>query len=68
MGLPIGERRKLRRAERAITRSDPRLKAMFSMFTRLNRVEAMPRREQVRARQIRRGHRVRQPAPLWPRY
>jgi len=59
MGLPMRERRKLRKIERAIARTEPRLTAMFSMFTCLNRVEAMPRLERVRNRVIRRAARAR---------
>ncbi len=64
MGLPIGERRKLHRMERAITRTDPRLEALYSMFTKLSGLDAMPRLERVRARAIRRAARVRRPAWL----
>jgi phage shock protein A len=59
MGLPMGERRKLRKIERAIARTEPRLTAMFSMFSCLNRVEDMPRLERVRNRVIRRAARAR---------
>ena len=58
MGLPLRERRKLRKIERALARTEPRLTAMFSMFACLNRVEAMPRRERVRNRVIRRAARA----------
>ncbi len=64
MGLPIGERRKLRRIERAITRTDPRLDALYAMFTRLGRWEAPPSAEQVRPGRIRRAARVRRGTPL----
>lgn len=62
MGLPIGERRKLRRIERAITHTDPRLEALYSMFTRLGRWEAPPAAERVRAWRIRRAALVRRGA------
>ena len=50
MGLPASQRRILERIENALLGSDPRLAALFSIFTRLNRDEEMPRVEQVRAR------------------
>jgi hypothetical protein len=64
MGLPLRERRKLRKIERAIARTEPRLTAMFSMFTCLNRVEDMPRPERVRNRVIRRAARARRAVTL----
>jgi hypothetical protein len=54
MSLPVGERWKLRRMERAMTSAEPRLAARFSMFNQLNGQEDMPRTERVRARTIRR--------------
>lgn len=66
MSLPIGERRKLRQIERGIASSDPRLAALYSMFARLSRFEAMPRLERIRAGLIRRAARVRGKATLWP--
>jgi hypothetical protein len=62
MGLPIGERRRLRRIERAITRTDPRLDALYAMFTRLGIWEAPPQAERVRAWRIRRAALVRRGA------
>jgi len=50
MGLPARQRRILERIESALRGSDPRLAALFSLFSRLNRDEEMPRIEQVRAR------------------
>jgi len=50
VGLPASQRRILERIESALRGSDPRLAALFSIFTRLNRDEEMPRAEQVRAR------------------
>jgi hypothetical protein len=50
VGLPANQRRILERIESALRGSDPRLAALFSIFTRLNRDEEMPRLEQVRAR------------------
>jgi hypothetical protein len=65
MSLPIRERRKLRRIERGIASNDPRLAALYGMFARLSRLEAMPRLERVRARSIRRAARVRRKTALW---
>ena len=64
MGLPVRERRKLRKIERAIARTEPRLTAMFSMFTCLSRVEDMPPAERVRNRVVRRAARARRAATL----
>ena len=50
MALPASQRRILERIENALRGSDPRLAALFSIFTRLTRDEEMPRVEQVRAR------------------
>ena len=62
MGLPVSQRRILERIEGALRGSDPRLAALFSIFSRLNRDEEMPRAEQVRARvailMARVGHRL----------
>jgi hypothetical protein len=62
MGLPARQRRILERIESALRGSDPRLTALFSIFSRLNRDEEMPRIEQVRARvaivMARVGHRL----------
>jgi hypothetical protein len=52
MGLPVKQRRILDRIECALRGSDPRLAALFSIFTRLNSEEDMPRIEQVRARVV----------------
>jgi len=65
MSLPVGERRKLRRIEQGIASTDPRLSALYSMFARLSRPEAMPRAERVRGGAIRRSPRVKRKAPLW---
>ena len=70
MSLPIGERRKLRRMERSLARTDPRLDAFYSMFTRLSGLEAVPRVERIGAMEriwaigFRRTPRVRRAAPL----
>ena len=50
MGLPAHQRKILERIESALRGSDPRLAALFSVFSRLNRDEEMPGIEQVRAR------------------
>jgi len=50
MGLPAHQRRILDRIEGALRGADPRLAALFSVFSRLNRDEEMPGIEQVRAR------------------
>jgi hypothetical protein len=50
MGLPASQRRILERIENALRGSDPRLAALFSIFSRLNHDEDMPAIEQVRAR------------------
>jgi len=50
MGLPTRQRKILERIEHALRGSDPRLAALFSIFTRLTSDEEMPRIEQVRAK------------------
>ena len=50
MGLPASQRRILERIENGLRGSDPRLAALFSIFTRLTCDEDMPRIEQVRAK------------------
>jgi hypothetical protein len=50
VGLPVNQRKILERIENALRGSDPRLAALFSIFTRLTRDEEMPRIEQIRAR------------------
>ncbi|HTW02741.1 MAG TPA: hypothetical protein VMF87_20720 [Streptosporangiaceae bacterium] len=50
MGLPASQRRILERIENALHGSDPRLAALFSIFSRLNHDEEMPGIEQIRAR------------------
>jgi hypothetical protein len=47
-GIPRG-RRRLRRIDRELRRSDPGLVSMFAVFSRLNAAEAMPGREQARS-------------------
>jgi hypothetical protein len=53
MGLPGSQQRVLERIEGRIARSDPRLEALFAIFTRLSLAEAMPWIEQVKARPFR---------------
>jgi len=48
MTLPRRQERLVRRAERALCRSDPHLAAMLSIFARLTAAEMMPAREQLR--------------------
>jgi hypothetical protein len=48
--LPNRQGRLLRRAERALCRSDPDLASMLSIFARLTAAERMPAREQLRPR------------------
>jgi hypothetical protein len=50
MSLSASEVRTLTRIERALLSRDPRLRSLFSMFTRLTWQEAMPAREQLRRR------------------
>jgi hypothetical protein len=50
MGLPVKQRRILEAIEHSLWRSDPRLTALFAVFTRLNRHEEMPRIEEIRDR------------------
>jgi hypothetical protein len=54
MSLPVGERWKLRKIERAMASAEPGLYARFSIFNQLNRQEDMPCTERVTARAIRR--------------
>ena len=64
MGLPIGERRKLRRMERALVHTDPRLEALYTMFTRLGTRESVPPAERVRTWRFPRTARARRAAPM----
>jgi hypothetical protein len=48
MGLPVRQRRVLDRIECTLRGSDPRLAALYAIFSRLTRDEEMPRIEQVR--------------------
>jgi hypothetical protein len=52
MGLPASQRRVLRRAEVALEHSDPRLAALFCLFTKLSSGERMPRTEDVHGRAV----------------
>jgi hypothetical protein len=49
MGLPARQRRILEKIEHTLRGSDPRLTALFAIFSRLTRDEEMPRIEQLRA-------------------
>ena len=59
MSLPARQQRKLEEIEGGLTGSDPRLRSLFAIFTRLTRGEAMPWFEEVPVRPIR--------ATRWPR-
>jgi cobalamin synthase len=48
--LSASEVRALSRIEQALLSCDPRLRSLFSIFTRLTWQEAMPAREQIRRR------------------
>ena len=48
MSLPASEARVLSTIEERLLSRDPRLRSLFSIFTRLNWQEAMPAREQLR--------------------
>ncbi len=50
MSLPASQQRILDRIEGMLRDSDPRLAALFVIFTRLTRDEEMPRMEELRAR------------------
>ena len=52
MGLPVRQRRVLEHIEWALRESDPKLVALYAIFARLTRDEAMPRREQLRHRAL----------------
>ena len=74
MSLPASQQRMLNRIDRMLRDSDPRLVALFAIFTRLTWDEEMPRIEQIRARLTRirgwfarRTEPVRRRAPRVPR-
>lgn len=50
MGLPARQRRILETIENSLRHSDPRLIALFAVFSRLNLNEEMPRIEEIRHR------------------
>jgi hypothetical protein len=58
MSLTASERRALTTIERVLQSRDPRLRSLFSTFTRLTRQEAMPAREQLPPRRHRRPPRA----------
>ena len=53
MSLPARQLHKLKEIEGGLTGSDPRLRSLFAIFTRLTRGEAMPWFEEVPIRPIR---------------
>jgi hypothetical protein len=53
MGLRASQQRVLDQTEIALRDSDPRLVALFAIFSRLNLNEEMPQAEQLRARAAR---------------
>ncbi len=53
MSLPASEERVLTRIEQTLLARDPRLKSLFSIFTRLTGQEAMPATEQLQKRRWR---------------
>jgi hypothetical protein len=55
VSLPARQQRMLNRIDRMLRDSDPRLVALFAIFTRLTWDEEIPRIEQVRARLSRIG-------------
>jgi hypothetical protein len=52
MSLPTRQLRKLEEIEGSLTGSDPRLRSLFAIFTRLTRGEVMPWFEEVPVRPI----------------
>ena len=52
MSLPARQQRKLEEIEGGLTSSDPRLRSLFAIFTRLTRGEAMPWFEEVPVRPV----------------
>ena len=55
MTLPVSQQRTLDRIDRMLRDSDPRLVALFAIFTRLTWDEEIPRIEEIRARLTRFG-------------
>lgn len=53
MSLPTAEERALTSIEQVLRSRDPRLNSLFSIFTRLTRLEPMPTIEQIRRRRWR---------------
>ena len=53
MSLPARQLNKLKEIEGGLTGSDPRLRSLFAIFTRLTRSEAMPWFEEVPVRPVR---------------
>ena len=52
MSLPARQERKLKEIEGGLAGSDPRLRSLFAIFTRLTRGETMPRFEAVPVRPV----------------
>jgi hypothetical protein len=52
MSLPTRQLRKLEEIEGSLTGTDPRLRSLFAIFTRLTRGEAMPWIEEVPVRPV----------------
>jgi len=50
MSLPYRQRRRLRRLDRALCRTDPGLAGQLATFTRIHVGQAMPAREQLRGK------------------
>jgi len=57
MSLPVRQQRVLDRIEHSLHVSEPHLKSMFAIFTKLTWDEEMPRREELRLRSL--------PFPRW---
>jgi hypothetical protein len=52
MSLPVRQERELQEIEGGLSDSDPRLRSLFAIFSRLTRGEAMPRFEVVPPRPV----------------
>lgn len=65
MSLPSGQQRALERIEQTLAAQDPRLGALFAVFTRMSRDEALPKTEQITGR-LQRLQRLLRPAAAIP--
>jgi hypothetical protein len=65
MSIPLGERRKLRAMERAMTDDASAFADRFAMFCALHRWDEMPCTERLKARQVRRTVRAERWIALW---